>query len=349
MSEALYRKYRPKKFSEVLGQDEVVSVLERSIKDGSMTHAYLFSGGRGTGKTTVARIFAIAAGCKPADLYEIDGASNRGIDDVRALREAVMTMPFESPYKVYIIDEVHMLTKDAFNALLKTLEEPPSHVIFILATTEREKVPETVLSRCQTFTFRQPSLEDLKKHAVDIAKKEGVKLDGQSAELVALFGDGSYRDTLSVLEKVLVSASSGALDADRVAELVGAPTHDLVNAVLRSIDSDDAETGLSAIRDARARHIDMKIYLKMILAKLRAVLMLRYAPKMAADLSEEFSPDDMEFLKGLATSKEKKINSHVLIEFLETSRYIGYAAVTSLPLELALIKATAEKTKAPLK
>ena len=142
---ALYRKYRPQKFADVLGQDSVVAVLERSIKDKSITHAYLFSGGRGTGKTTIARIFAEAIGCKPSDLYEIDAASNRGIDDVRLLREAVQTMPFESPYKVYIIDEVHMLTKEAFNALLKTLEEPPSHIVFILATTEKEKLPETVI------------------------------------------------------------------------------------------------------------------------------------------------------------------------------------------------------------
>ena len=340
---ALYRKYRPQKFADVLGQDSVVAVLERSIKDKSITHAYLFSGGRGTGKTTIARIFAEAIGCKPSDLYEIDAASNRGIDDVRLLREAVQTMPFESPYKVYIIDEVHMLTKEAFNALLKTLEEPPSHIVFILATTEKEKLPETVISRCQGFTFEQPSKEDLKHFALDIAKKEKVKLDLPGAEIVAIFGDGSYRDTLSVLEKVLVSAKNGTVDVDTIARLVGAPTHDLVNAVLKAIESGDVATGLLAVRKAGDQHVDMKVYFKLILAKLRAVLMLRYAPAMEKEFTEEFTPDDLAFLKALAGSAEKKINSHVLLEFLEASRSIGFSAIPSLPIELALIRVAREK------
>jgi DNA polymerase III subunit gamma/tau len=149
--QALYRKYRPAAWKDVRGQDDVVKTLEHAIAEKQLSHAYLFSGGRGTGKTTIARIFAASIGCKPVDLYEIDGASNRKIDDIRELREAVKTMPFESPYKVYIIDEVHMLTTEAFNALLKTLEEPPVHVVFILATTDREKVPDTIVSRCQSF------------------------------------------------------------------------------------------------------------------------------------------------------------------------------------------------------
>src|SRR3989344_3594009 len=344
MSElALYRKYRPSTFEEVLGQPEVVSLLRREIADQTISHAYLFSGGRGTGKTTVARIFAAEIGCKPSDLYEMDGASNRSIDDIRELRESVLSMPFESPYKVYIIDEVHMLTKEAFNALLKTLEEPPSHIVFILATTEKEKLPETVISRCQGFTFEQPSKEDLKHFALDIAKKEKVKLDLPGAEIVAIFGDGSYRDTLSVLEKVLVSAKNGTVDVDTIARLVGAPTHDLVNAVLKAIESGDVATGLLAVRKAGDQHVDMKVYFKLILAKLRAVLMLRYAPAMEKEFTEEFTPDDLAFLKALAGSAEKKINSHVLLEFLEVSRSIGFSAIPSLPIELALIRVAGEK------
>jgi len=339
---ALYRKYRPKTFAQVLGQDEIISVLERSVSDENFSHAYLFSGGRGTGKTTVARIFASAIGCKPADLNEIDGASNRNIDDIRELRAGVGTMPFESPYKVYIIDEVHMLTPQAFNALLKTLEEPPAHVVFILATTDREKVPDTIVSRCQSFVFRQPSFDELKKFAIDVAKKEKVKLDGPSAEIVAMFGDGSYRDTLSVLEKVLVRAKEGALDADIVARVVGAPTHDLINRVLRAIDLGNAEDGLLAIRQADKDHVEMKALLKLLLHKLRAVLLLRYAPKFAKEFAEEFTPDDLAFLSELALSKEKKINSHVLYEFLEASQHVGYSVVRSLPIELALIKVTGE-------
>lgn len=341
MSEALYRKYRPKKFSEVLGQEEIVSVLERSIKTKSITHAYLFSGGRGTGKTTVARIFAAGIETASADLYEIDGASNRGIDDVRALREAVRTVPFESPYKVYIIDEAHMLTPPAWNALLKTIEEPPAHVVFILATTERDKVPETIVSRCQSFTFHQPTIADLKAHAIDIAKREGVSLDGPGAEIVAMMGDGSYRDTLSVLEKVLAHAE-GAIDADTVARVVGAPTHDLVNAVLRAVEARDPAEGLEALARAVSERVDMKVFLRLLLAKLRAVLLLRYAPAMEEELRDEFSPDDLAYLGSLAQSKEKKINSHILLEFLDASRNIGYAAVPSLPIELALIRVAGE-------
>ena len=346
MSElALYRKYRPKAFADVRGQNEIVSTLLRSIKDKNISHAYLFSGGRGTGKTTVARIFATEIGTKPSDLYELDGASNRGIDDIRELREGVATMPFESEYKVYIIDEVHMLTKEAFNALLKTLEEPPAHVIFVLATTDREKVPETIISRCQTFTFRQPTLLELKDFAIEIAKDEKIKLDAPSADVVAMFGDGSYRDTLSVLEKVLISAEGGKIDFDTVAKIVGAPTHDLVNNVIRSIESGDAALGLEALKKASEERIDMKVYLKMLLAKLRAVLLLRYAPNMEQVLNDEFPPDDMMLIKELALSQEKRINSHVLSEFISASHEIGWSVITSLPLELALIRVTAEKKK----
>lgn len=343
MSElALYRKYRPQRFSDVRGQKEIISILERSIKDKSISHAYLFSGGRGTGKTTVARIFASEIGCTPSDLYEIDAASNRKIEHVRDLRDAVQTMPFESPYKVYIIDEVHMLTTEAFNALLKTLEEPPEHVIFILATTDREKLPETIISRCQSFVFQQPRMEELKEFVIEVAKKEGQKLDGPSADIVAMFGDGSYRDTLSVLEKVLISTKGGPVDADSVARVVGAPTADLVNRVLKAIDSGDVELGLTAIRQAEADYIDVKVYLRMILARLRAVLMLRYAPKMEKEFALEFTPDDLEFLRTLASSKEKHINSHVLMEFLDASKLIGFSTIRSLPIELALIRVAGE-------
>lgn len=347
MSElALYRKYRPSTFSEVLGQDEVVRILEREVKEKNISHAYLFSGGRGTGKTTVARIFAAAIDCKPSDLYEMDAASNRGIDDVRELREAVLSMPFESPYKVYIIDEAHMLTKEAFNALLKTLEEPPKHVIFILATTDRDKLPDTIISRCQSFVFREPSIEELKHFVVDTAKKEGVKLDQQSADIVALFGDGSYRDTLSVLEKVLVGSKNGKLDADAVAKIVGAPTHDLVNRVLRAIDSGDIGDGLAAIRTAGAEHVDMRVYLRLILEKLRALILMRYDKTAEGHFKNMYGEDDLILLKDLAVSEKRTINSRVLSEFLSATHDIGFSVVPSLPIELALVRAAGEPRQA---
>src|SRR3989344_4956778 len=182
-NEVLYRKYRPQEFNEVIGQEPVVKVLQGAVKLGNLSHAYLFAGSRGTGKTSLARILARAIGTSQNDLTEMDAASNRGIDEIREIRDSVNTLPYESKYKVYIMDEVHMLTKDAWNALLKTLEEPPAHVVFILATTELEKVPETVVSRCQTFSFKKPNLSTLKDFALVIAKKEGATLEPAAAEL----------------------------------------------------------------------------------------------------------------------------------------------------------------------
>ena len=186
---ALYRKYRPKTFKEVLGQDHIVKILESSVETNKVSHAYLFVGSRGTGKTSVARIFATSIGVSANDMYEIDAASNRGIEDIKQLRDGTRVMPFDSKFKVYIIDEVHMLSKDAWGALLKTLEEPPKHVIFILATTELHKVPETIISRCQVFTFKKASDAICKKMLIDVAKKEGFELDAGSAELLAIFAD----------------------------------------------------------------------------------------------------------------------------------------------------------------
>ncbi len=173
----LYRTYRPGKWSEVIGQDHVIGPLKEAIAGDRISHAFLFSGSRGTGKTSVARILARSIKTNDEDVYEIDAASNRGIDDIRSLREHVSVLPFSSPFKVYIIDEVHMLSKDAWNALLKTLEEPPKHVVFILATTELEKVPDTIVSRCQTYVFKRPSREIVRKMIMEVAKKEGYDLD----------------------------------------------------------------------------------------------------------------------------------------------------------------------------
>lgn len=335
---ALYRKYRPAKFADVLGQDAIVTLLDRAAKEKNISHAYLFSGARGTGKTTLARIFAAAIGTVPADLYEIDAASNRGIDDIRELREAVKTLPFASPYKVYLIDEAHMLTKEAWNALLKTLEEPPGHVVFMFATTEREKILDTILSRCQQFTLKQPTIDMLKRYAADIAKREGVALDGASAELIAAFGDGSFRDTLSVLEKVLLVATDGKIGYDEVAAVVGAPKTVLVNDVLRAIAEGETDIGLQAVRGALAEGVDMKVYASLILAKLRAVILMRYDPKAEAALADEFTPEDLGILKEFAVEKDKRINSRVLGEFLSAVDDLGYGAIPSLPLELALIR-----------
>ncbi len=224
---ALYRKYRPQTFSDVVGQEQLVELLTSTIKQKKISHAYLFCGGRGTGKTTVARIFARDIGCNPEDIIEIDAASNRGIDEIRELREAVRTLPFSSPYKVYIVDEAHMLTKEAANALLKTLEEPPSHVIFILATTDPDKLPQTIVSRCQKIIFKQPDITTLSERLMYVAKEEGKKLTAESGELLARHGKGSYRDALGMLEQVL-AVSKKDIDHLTVVTFLGTPNKELL-------------------------------------------------------------------------------------------------------------------------
>lgn len=336
-STVLYRKYRSKTFKELLGQDHIVKVLEGSIKLGNVSHAYLFSGSRGTGKTSTARIFAKEIGTSDNDLYEIDAASNRGIDEIRALREAVNSLPFESSHKVYIIDEVHMLTKEAFNALLKTLEEPPEHVIFILATTEPDKLPETVVSRCQHFQFKKPGQKILRDMAVNVSKKEGFSLESSSADLIAILGDGSFRDTLGILQKVISSSADKKISAEEILTVTGAPRENLVNNLLKSIAENDLEKGFLAINEALKSNVDMKIYLKLILNKIRSILLLRYAPEMKTAIENEFSEEDFVFLTRLAEDKNSKISSRVLARLLETFDSIGRAYLPQLPLELALI------------
>lgn len=335
---ALYRKYRPQNFKDVLGQEHIVKALEGSIALGNISHAYLFAGSRGTGKTSIARIFAKAVGCSDNDLYEIDAASNRGIDDIRELRDGVSTLPFESPYKVYIIDEAHMLTKEAFNALLKTLEEPPKHVIFILATTEIEKLPETVVSRCQVFTFKKPSQKILKELVLNIAKKEGFKIEPSSADLMAILGEGSFRDTQGILQKILSFSKDKKISAEEVEQVAGAPRASLVNDFIKSIENKNLPAGLEAIKFAASNNIDMLLYLKMILRKMRTILLLKYAKNMENSIREEYSEEDFIFLKELSAKKESNINSKTLLELLNAYDSVARAHIPELPLELALIK-----------
>lgn len=242
---ALYRKYRPQTFADVVGQEQIVDLLQSAIKQKKVSHAYLFCGGRGTGKTTVARIFARDIGCNPEDIIEIDAASNRGIDEIRELRDAVRTAPFSSPYKVYIVDEVHMLTKEAANALLKTLEEPPSHVIFILATTDPEKLPQTIVSRCQKLVFRSPDNATLAKRLKYVAETEGKELDDVTAGIIAAHGKGSYRDALGVLEQILTT-SGKKITHEAVHAFLGITDTDLLLQLLTAICKKDSAAEVQA-------------------------------------------------------------------------------------------------------
>lgn len=287
---ALYRKYRPQKFSDVVGQDPIVNLLTNTIDQKKIAHAYLFSGGRGTGKTTVARIVAREIGCNDEDIIEIDAASNRGIDEIRELREAVRTAPFSSPYKVYIVDEAHMLTKEAANALLKTLEEPPSHVIFILATTDPDKLPETILSRCQKVIFKNPDMDTLSAHLVRVAESEGRKLHPDTAQLVAAHGKGSYRDALGVLEQIL-AVSEKDIDHEKVRTLLGTPETESLLILLEAVCKKDAKSVMSCMKKLSALNA-LKAYDDLI-ELVRQGLLLRVGEgnrenKVLAQLAAEY-------------------------------------------------------------
>lgn len=335
-SSVLYRKYRPFDWSDVIGQESIVSVLESSIKMNKIAHAYLFSGTRGTGKTTIARIFARSLEVSDNDVYEIDAASNRGIDDIREIRDGVNVLPFESKYKVYIIDEVHMLTKEAFNALLKTLEEPPQHVIFILATTETDKIPETVLSRCQIFTFKTPNREILKTLINKVAKKEGFTLENGVADLLALLGDGSFRDTLGILQKVIGSTANKKISIKEVEDITGAPKGSLVNDFILALAHGNKSDALGVIAKVVSANISVKTFITLVLEKLRIILVLKNTNEKGI-VDQDISEDDSKLLQDIAKDEKSKINSALLREILKAYDATSGAYIESLPLELAVI------------
>lgn len=335
---ALYRKYRPATFAAVLGQEHITKVLEAQVKKDAVAHAYLFTGPRGTGKTSVARILAAAAGCRPHDLHEMDAASNRGIDDMRELRDAVFTLPFFSPVKVYIIDEVHMLTRESFNALLKTLEEPPAHVIFILATTELAKVPETIVSRCQTFVFKKPSLELVGERVARIAQDEGYALEPEAASLIAFLADGSFRDAEGILQKVLTVSEGKKVSADSALEITGAPDRKLVRDYTMAILGRDRAAGLSAIDAARAGSVDMRIFARLAMRDLRMAMLVAFAPEMKKAIAEDVGKDEFDHVASLAAHERARNLPDVLRALIEAYAQMRYSAVPELPLELALIE-----------
>lgn len=335
----LYREYRPHTWDEVKGQEQVTETLKAEIKNKKIAHAYLFAGTRGTGKTTVARILASALEVSEKDLYEMDAASNRGIDDIRMLREGVYAAPFESAYKFYIIDEAHMLTRDAWNAFLKTLEEPPKHAIFVLATTERDKVPETIQSRCEIHTFKQPSREVLSHTIIEVAKKEGFAMERGAAELVALLAEGSFRDALSILQKVLSVSANKKIDVSEVETVSGAPRGELVRQLLTALANKDVGAALSVMQTAVSENMDARTLAKLLIHRLRVVLLSRYAPDLAEQLGQELTEADRALV--LELSKSTQVNSDMLRLVLEAYSRMAYAALPHLPLELAIMDITA--------
>ena len=334
--QSLYRTHRPEKFADVIGQEQVTKPLEEAVKAKRIGHAYLFAGSRGLGKTSVARIFASAIGCIGSDLYEIDAASNNSVEDIRVLTEGVYTLPFQSPYKVYILDEVHMLSKGAWNAFLKTLEEPPTYAVFILATTELTKVPETVRSRCQVFEFKKPTRAILSKMTTVVAEKEGHVLASDAAELIAILADGSYRDALSILQKVFSATKEKTLSREMVEAVTGAPKREQVHALIHALAENDRGASLVAIEQAARANVDMELFLELVLESLRATLLIRYAPDLRASLSDEFGADEFSVLEKFA--KGEGITHATMLVFLNAVERIRYAPIPALPIELAVLE-----------
>ncbi len=259
MSKALYRKYRSRSLSEVVGQSHITDILSRGLKEGKIAHAYLFTGPRGVGKTSIARILAHEINGLPysedephLDIIEIDAASNNGVEDIRDLRERVQLAPVSAAKKVYIIDEVHMLSKAAFNALLKTLEEPPAHIVFILATTDADKLPDTIISRTQRFNFRTIPAAAVADHLGWIAKQEGFKADPEALHLIAVHGEGSFRDSISLLDQLRGAADKNdGITKELVETFLGLPPLELTNKLLSAHETGDLEEIVQLLESAK--------------------------------------------------------------------------------------------------
>jgi DNA polymerase-3 subunit gamma/tau len=278
MGKALYRKYRSKKLSDVVGQEHVTQTLAQAIKDDRLSHAYLFTGPRGVGKTSVARILAHEVNILPytddtshIDIIEIDAASNRRIDEIRELREKVYTAPIAATYKVYIIDEVHMLTREAFNALLKTLEEPPAHVIFILATTDLYKLPATIISRTQRFNFKAIPDDKVIKHLEGIAEAEAIKIDTESLALLAEHGEGSLRDSISLLDQA--SGHSKDLKAEDVRNLLGIPPKESIEQLFKAAKGADSAALVRTLEGLYGQGFSATLLAKELSASVRQSLL----------------------------------------------------------------------------
>ena len=343
--QSLYRKYRPSEFDEVIGQDHVVKALQGAIASNATSHAYIFSGSRGTGKTSLARIFAKALGTVEDDIYEIDAASHTSIENIKELNEAVFTLPFLSKFKIYILDEVHMLSKSAWNAFLKTLEEPPAHVIFILATTEIEKIPETILSRCQTFIFKKPTRSILRAVIEKAGKAEGVKLEEGVSELIALFGDGAFRDAYGTLEKIIGASKDKKITLKEAEEVLGAPDEMIVLSYIEGLAEKNVEKSLSAVRKLSEKGVDIAKSFELILERFRALLLLTISKESEATLKEELSEKTFESLSGIAGKKHATVSSVTLLSLLDAYSRIKSCPIPEILLESVVIGITENRAE----
>ena len=350
---ALYRKFRPLKFSDMVGQDRITRTLKNQIMSGRVGHAYLFNGGRGTGKTTSAKILARAVNClnpqdgEPCneceickeildgsltDVVEMDAASNNSVEDIRSIRDEVNFLPTKAKYRVYIIDEVHMLSVGAFNALLKTLEEPPAHVKFILATTEPQKLPTTILSRCQRFDFKKISEEDIIKRLRVICKDAEIEIDEDALKLISVLAEGAMRDAISILERCY-QESSEKVTSQIVKELVGIPSLVTINKITSGIIKYDEITSLDAIDDVLKDGKDLYNFLWEVIKYVKDILVFKATNKL-----ELYSAEEIEEIKKLADKATKERLLQIIYQLSELENNIKWSAQKTIMFQTGIIK-----------
>lgn len=354
---ALYRKFRPQEFEDVKGQDHIVTTLKNQIKADRIGHAYLFCGTRGTGKTTIAKIFAKAVNCEnpvegspcgtcptcqaiaagsSMNVIEIDAASNNGVDNIRQIREEVEYRPTEGKYKVYIIDEVHMLSIGAFNALLKTLEEPPSYVIFILATTEAHKIPITILSRCQRYDFRRISIDTIAGRLSDLMEKEQVQVEERAIRYIAKAADGSMRDALSLLDQCIAFYLGQDLTYEKVLETLGAVDTEIFSRLLRQIIDKDITGAIKTIEDLIIEGREMGQFVTDFTWYMRNLLLVQSSDNMEDVL--DISSDNLALLKEEAGMIDVEVLMRYIRIFSELANQIKYATQKRVMIEIAVLK-----------
>lgn len=358
----LYRKYRPNSFSEIIGQEHVVQTLSNALSSNSVSHAYIFSGPRGSGKTTIARLLAKAVNCekrkegefepcnscsscleikegRSMDLIEIDAASHRGIDEMRELREGIKFSPTKGKYKVFVVDECHQLTKEAVNALLKTLEEPPSHAIFVLATTEIHKMIPTIISRCQRFDFRKLTMAEIVKRLDLLSKKEKVKIEKSALELIALNSGGAVRDAESLLDQVLTFSKvlGREVKVEDIKDLLGLADIALISQFVDFVAKKDLKSAISFLDETLKKGYDPQEFAKTLVSYLRQAMLLKINPMSQDSLFLGLTEEEQEKIKNQAGLMSQNDIKKAVNLFMEAENKMKYSSITSLPLEIAII------------